>query len=66
MVQNAPAYKQHLADLQKYQDLNQSYQHKVEKYNRLYYCYVCDVIFDPEDKSGRVAPPEQMAQYLAS
>lgn len=64
-LQNAPEYQKYLVDLRKYETLNLAYQRKVEKYSRLYYCYVCDAIFDPQDSLGRVAPPEQMAAYLA-
>jgi hypothetical protein len=35
-----------------------------ERYLRLCYCFKCDVVFDPEDISGKWARPEAMSEYL--
>ena len=49
-----PAYK----NSEELEDKERRRLRALEKYLRLCYCYKCDVVFDPEDISGKWARPE--------
>jgi len=55
-----PAYK----NSEELEDKERRRLRALEKYLRLCYCYKCDVVFDPEDISGKWARPEAMSEYL--
>ena len=53
--------------LQKQQQLEEMVQNNAKrKYFRLYYCYVCDSIFDPDDVSRRFVPTDNLDSYIYS
>jgi len=60
----ADAQAKYVREMQEYKSLSQAYQHAIDTYSGLYYCFVCDGVFDPGDGYKQVVPPEQMERLF--